>query len=190
MAKGKIIDKDKGMRRIVKTMSANIPARLTVGWHEAKGGVPHAVKPANTNAKKPKAPAAENTNASAKAKKKKNKAAPPTVAEVASFHEFGLGVPKRSMIAATLDEHQDEYARLVKQAADRHLVGDDLTRHMARIGLRVVADVQKRIVAGIAPELQPATIERKGSSKPLIDTGQMRAALSFEVKLVKGGGDE
>jgi hypothetical protein len=53
---------------------------------------------------------------------------------------------------------------------------------MKLIGMRVVGDIQDRISDGIPPPNSPITIARKGSSKPLIDSGQLRQSISFEVR--------
>jgi hypothetical protein len=54
---------------------------------------------------------------------------------------------------------------------------------MARIALAFEGSVKQRIARGIAPPLSPVTIEAKGSSKPLIDRGQLRAAIRGKATL-------
>jgi hypothetical protein len=50
-----------------------------------------------------------------------------------------------------------------------------------RLGAKVAALLQNRISAGIDPPNSAATIARKGSSKPLVDTGQLKAAITWRV---------
>lgn len=105
--------------------------------------------------------------------------------EVAAYHEFGApaaNVPQRSFIRATVDGKREEIAKLQKGLALQVLEGR-VTHDVAleRLGLKVVAWVQNRIAAGIDPPNAPATIERKGSSKPLINTGQLRSSVTHRV---------
>jgi hypothetical protein len=46
-----------------------------------------------------------------------------------------------------------------------------------------VGVIKQRIANGIAPPNSPYTIARKGSSKPLIDTGQLRNSITYQVEI-------
>ena len=116
-----------------------------------------------------------------------------TVAQVAAFHEFGAGDnPERSFMRTTFDENVRAYDQLQRVALGRALDAGvrggrgagmgALRREYGRIGLRMASDMQRKITAGLSPPLQEATIRRKGSSKPLIDTGQTRASIDSEVR--------
>jgi hypothetical protein len=107
-----------------------------------------------------------------------------SVAQIAAVHEFGTArVPQRSMLAATYDQNEAKYADAARKVATGVLLGrTDLRRGLDLIGVMIKGDVQRRIAAGVPPPLSPVTIARKGSSTPLIDTGQMRAALDHEVR--------
>lgn len=50
------------------------------------------------------------------------------------------------------------------------------------IGIWAQGEVKKKIGTITTPALKPSTIQAKGSSKPLIDTGQMRNSISFEIR--------
>lgn len=108
-----------------------------------------------------------------------------SLVEVAAIHEFGApaaNIPERSFIRATVDIERDEIQKL-QGAVARRVVKDAITARqgLGQIGAKVVAMMRRRIRAGIAPPLQPATIERKGSSKPLIDTRQLVSSLTWKV---------
>jgi len=104
-----------------------------------------------------------------------------TVVEVASFHEFGRGNnPERSFIRATVDGNSSKYVQLVRKlAAD--VVAGRITekRALEVIGQRVESDIKTRIEDGIPPPLAEVTIARKGSSKQLIDTSQMKNSVTY-----------
>lgn len=112
---------------------------------------------------------------------------PLTVAEVGSFHEFGLGVPMRSFIRGTFDEQQTELAALVRSQA-RLTVEGRLTAEQAgeRIALKAEAIFKRRIRERIPPPLAASTIKRKGSSVPLISTGQLRNSIRGRSEVQRG----
>lgn len=124
--------------------------------------------------------------------------APLKVVDVGTFHEFGVGpfsvmsfaadgsgsvhehpgIPQRSFIRAWFDESQD-FIRQTLESQMRLVVAGKLTAEQAteRIALAFEGSVKQRIARGIAPPLAASTIRKKGSSKQLIDKGQLRAAV-------------
>ena len=112
-----------------------------------------------------------------------------TVLDKAIWNEFGTmrngkpHVPARSFIRATFDMHRAEAIKRLT-ALLRQVVAGKLTEKVAleRFGLWFQGLIQKRIAAGIPPENAASTVKRKGSSKPLIDTGQLRSSVSYAVR--------
>lgn len=109
-----------------------------------------------------------------------------TIAEVAAFNEFGTRhIPARPFVSTAFDENLSKYerqlARDVRKATGQ---GGFMTAETVanRLGLRMQSDIQRKIVSLREPPNAPATIRKKGSSNPLIDTGRMRQSISFEVK--------
>ena len=51
-----------------------------------------------------------------------------------------------------------------------------------QVGAAVAGMVQAKIASNIPPALAPETIERKGSSVALIDTGQLRSSITWQVE--------
>lgn len=111
-----------------------------------------------------------------------------TNADIAVVHEYGTErIPQRSFIGSTIDEKGREYTKQLASGVRAEIASgraSALRNSVAfkRVGLRVVGDIQRRIADGIPPPNSPVTIERKGSSKPLIDSGQLRQSISFEVR--------
>lgn len=105
--------------------------------------------------------------------------------DVAAIHELGLDprIPERSSIRGTVDERRKRITTAIRKSADLTLQGL-LSMHAAleRVGLYVQGQIRQRISTGIPPPNAPATVARKGSSTPLIDTGQLRASIDYEVK--------
>jgi hypothetical protein len=113
-----------------------------------------------------------------------------TVLDVGTFNEFGTvgpdgrpRVPARSFIRGWYDEHRVEggkrLAGLMRQVVARKLTQEQA---LEQFGLWAQGSMQARMAQGIPPPNAEATVERKGSSTPLIDTGQLRSSVSFEVR--------
>jgi hypothetical protein len=107
---------------------------------------------------------------------------PITIADVASWNEFGVGVPERSFLRSTIDMFRATIQERLENDFAKMVAGK-LTKAdvLERAGLFIQGLIQERIAAGIEPENSPVTIERKGSATPLIDKGQLRASISYEV---------
>lgn len=152
---GSMTIKDNGFRKVVDQLKSLDAFDVVVGIHAEKGGAQH------------------------------DEESGLTIAEIGAFHEFGLGdVPRRSFIADWADENQEARMKFVRgiqrQVAKGKLDADTAAN---RIGLRFQSEIQKRIrdTPGDWPALHPMTIKRKGSSKPLIDTGALRGSITYKV---------
>jgi hypothetical protein len=96
---------------------------------------------------------------------------------------LGLGVPERSFIRAYVDANAVQIGNDLRQAAKQIILGK-LTNEQAAtlIGLKHAAGIQKYLSDGrVTPPLSAFTIAKKGSSTPLIDTGQLRSAITHAV---------
>lgn len=110
-----------------------------------------------------------------------------TLAELAAIHEFGspkAGIPERSFIRSTLmrrvrNELVDLCAKLAKQIISQ---GFDVKRAYGLLGSWASAEVKKTITTtDIPPPLNAQTIRQKGSSRPLVDTGQLLNSITYEI---------
>lgn len=110
---------------------------------------------------------------------------------IARVHEFGItirkkkgsiNIPERSFLRSTFDEKSDKWFDFVKKQIPKLLNGNMNARTICeRLGTRMVADVQKKITEIKVPPNAPSTIAQKGSSNPLIDTGGLRARITYKV---------
>ncbi|WDN61703.1 hypothetical protein [Xylella fastidiosa] len=103
-----------------------------------------------------------------------------------AVHELGAperGIPERSVVRRSISEHQDNYVALHRQHL-RAVLRDAMSVETALDTLGAVAagDVQATIRHADLPPLRQQTIRRKGSSAPLIDTGQMLQSITYEVR--------
>ncbi len=110
--------------------------------------------------------------------------------ELAAKHEFGVGVPRRSMLRMPLHLHGD---RIVKQAqADAASSLKDMAKNpqraakrvLDRLGVGAVNLVDDAFASGGFGTWKanaPATVALKGSDSPLIDKGELRRAVTWRV---------
>lgn len=144
-------DTDNGYKALVERIYGLKKPKVAVGIFEADGGQPHGDEV--------------------------------TVADVAAWNEFGTEtIPERSFLRAWFDENIDR-AREALHRLMLRVVEGKLTKEQAleQFGLWVQGEIQKRIAQGISPPNAQSTINAKGSSKPLIDTGQLRSSVTFGV---------
>lgn len=105
--------------------------------------------------------------------------------EIGAVHEFGspaANIPERSFLRSTVDAHKEAYNQHIEDAA-RDVVHGKYTveQTLNRLGARAAADVKATIRKGIPPPLQPETVARKGSTKPLVDTGQLISSITWKI---------
>lgn len=107
-----------------------------------------------------------------------------TVLDVAIWNEFGTGqIPERSFIRAWFDENATKAREFTRRLLESVVLGKrNLPDVPELLGQTFVAQIQKRMSAGVPPANAPSTIDRKGSSKPLIDTGQLRSSVTYRVR--------
>lgn len=106
-------------------------------------------------------------------------------ATIAAAHEFGVPghIPERSFLRSTLNENKDKATKLlIRELKGDISQGDFSGRAFAIVGENLSGEVKRKIQSGIEPALDPETVRRKGSSKPLIDTGNLLQSITYEVR--------
>lgn len=106
------------------------------------------------------------------------------IVERATRNEFGTtGIPERPFFRNALTAHRDDYRRLLVHDGRRLLTGRmRIEAVMNRLGLSAVGHIQQSIVDLRTPPNSAQTIAAKGSSNPLIDTGEMRQSVTYIVQ--------
>ena len=109
-----------------------------------------------------------------------------TNAEIGVIHEFGNDkVPPRSWLRMPIEEKRRELVKFVGSGTVRGLLDrGDIVGVFKAIGVKAEAIVLSAFETkgfGKWPDNSPATIARKGSDKPLIDTSQLRRAVTSDV---------
>ena len=102
------------------------------------------------------------------------------VTNVAAQHEFGVGVPERPfMRRATKPMAEGIHRILVQGINPQRMV---VTPRLAElVGIEMEQNIKLSIVQLKTPPNSPATIKRKGSANPLVDTGLLKRSVSHKV---------
>lgn len=117
------------------------------------------------------------------------------IGQIAAVHEFGSKartsngqqrIPQRSFIRKSIDDpvaNRAIVAMIVKEARAVSRGMRNAAQAMDRLGLLGVSIIQRYVQRGkVKPPLDPKTILKKGSSKPLIDTGRMIQSIRHKVR--------
>ncbi|TCB67396.1 hypothetical protein E0H88_12775 [Acinetobacter sp. ANC 4216] len=108
-----------------------------------------------------------------------------TMADLAAIHYHGApsrNIPKRDVITPTLEQNQEKYLGFIERSIPALIEGSMNLRTMWEyLGMEGRADIQKQMVTARLAPLHPRTIKRKGSSRPLIDSGQLRQGVTYIV---------
>ncbi len=93
-----------------------------------------------------------------------------------------IRIPERSFLRSTFDKNALTYAGLLQKQVGRVIDGDATPEQAVGIvGEKYLADIRNAINAGIPPKLARSTVRRKGSSKQLIDTSQLKQSITVKV---------
>lgn len=91
-------------------------------------------------------------------------------------------IPERSFIRSTLSEERKEIAALTKRLYRAILRGKmDSKKALGLLGIDMADRISQKIVKIKSPANKPGTIKRKRSSNPLVDTGQLKNSITWEV---------
>ena len=109
-----------------------------------------------------------------------------SMVDLAMVHEYGSRdqtIPARSFIRSTCDAKRKQHLDLIRQLQSKILRGRITAKHaLTQLGEVVSKDMVETINNGIDPVLKRQTIKRKGSSKPLVDTGRLKGAITHEIR--------
>lgn len=110
---------------------------------------------------------------------------------IANVHEFGvviskasgnIVIPERSFMRSTFDEREKDWAKFMEGRLRKVLNLEMTVEQMyEQVGAKAASDIQKTIRTLSDPPNAESTIEKKGSSNPLIDTGDMRRRVTWKV---------
>ena len=102
------------------------------------------------------------------------------IAAIQNYGEPSLGIPPRpfftNMVREKAPSWGDDVAVLLKTT------DGDAAKALALLGEQIADQLRDSIDETNSPPLAQATIDKKGSDKPLIDSGEMRKSVRSEVE--------
>lgn len=100
----------------------------------------------------------------------------------ASGGGWGGPIPERPFMRNAMRENKSAYQNAMRVSAVKILRGEtSLSTVLSKLGNKGARDIEAEIDALKSPPNSPVTIAMKGSSNPLIDTGEMAKVVTFEV---------
>lgn len=104
------------------------------------------------------------------------------VAMIAAIQDFGapgVGIPPRPFFRNMIANKRGEWPKAI---ADLLKANDyDAKKTLEIAGQAIAGQLRQSIINTNEPPLAASTIARKGSAKPLVDTGHMLNSVDFEV---------
>lgn len=108
------------------------------------------------------------------------------MATLLALHVLGApsrGIPQRDPLRPPLIANAQRYTDLLALGLKNALAnGTDPKIVYEKIGIVATNDVKDYFITGNFKALSEKTIKAKGSSKPLIDSGEMRNSITYEVR--------
>jgi len=106
--------------------------------------------------------------------------------ELAVIHNYGAStVPARPFILPPFLKNKKKYRAILTAAFKQSLAQgrpDDFDRALGLVGMSMQADIRNYVTQGANLATNaPSTIKAKGSSRPLVDTGNLLQSISYEV---------
>ena len=109
---------------------------------------------------------------------------PPTLEEVALWNEFGTErIPSRPFLRTAQNKAIKRGDNIVRVRMEEN---SDVEQICKDIGLMLQDEIKGQITHGTFVPNAPSTIKRKGSSHPLIDTGNLRQSVHWGVTTTHG----
>ncbi|MCD7826345.1 MAG: hypothetical protein LUH14_10360 [Clostridiaceae bacterium] len=109
--------------------------------------------------------------------------------DIAMFNELGtIHIPSRPFLRDSVDANADQINTFLQSMKQELLKGGSAESVLKKIGTFQKGLIQEQIVNGNFEPNKEATIKKKGSDTPLVDTGRMRQSINYVIQ-EKGGSD-
>ena len=100
----------------------------------------------------------------------------------ASGGGWGGPIPERPFLRNAMRDNRNKYRDGMKTSAKKLLLGQTALQTVLRkLGIDAQGDVQESITSLSDPPNSPVTIELKGSSNPLIASGELRDSVTYKI---------
>lgn len=96
---------------------------------------------------------------------------------------FGGPIPERPFMRNAMRNNEAKYKKAIRISAKKILLGETTPEIvLAKLGTQAEQDIKEEITNLSSPPNSALTIKLKGSDNPLIDTGAMRAAVTWKIE--------
>lgn len=103
--------------------------------------------------------------------------------DIAAFNELGTSTsPARPFMKQNFENHEKELQAACNVVNKTISTGGTAEQALDKLGVFSKGLVQQEIVDGEFEPNKPSTIKKKGSDRPLIDTGNMRQSVQYVVR--------
>ena len=106
--------------------------------------------------------------------------------DIAMWNELGTQgehpIPSRPFLRQTIDNNEGQIKNFCQAQAAQIPKGGSAEECLKQIGVYMKGLVQQTIRDGDFVPNAPSTIRRKGSNRPLIDTGQLRQSVNYHIR--------
>ena len=111
------------------------------------------------------------------------------ICDIAAWNELGtVHIPARPFLRMSVDDNTSKIKSFLQEKRKDLVRGVSAEQVLKEIGIFQKDLIQEKITDGSFAPNAASTVKKKGSSKPLIDTGRMRQSVNYEIKQ-KGSGD-
>lgn len=111
------------------------------------------------------------------------------ICDIAAWNELGtVHIPTRPFLRMSVDDNASKIKSFLQEKKKDLVRGISAEQVLKEIGIFQKDLIQEKITDGSFTPNAASTVKKKGSSKPLIDTGRMRQSVNYEIKQ-KGSGD-
>lgn len=111
------------------------------------------------------------------------------VCDIAAWNELGTsGMPSRPFLRKSVDENEVKINAFLQSKKNDLIRGVSAEQMLKEIGIFQKDLIQEKIIEGDFVPNAESTVRKKGSSKPLIDSGTMLKSVNYVIQK-KGSGE-
>ena len=101
----------------------------------------------------------------------------------AAINEYGTSkIPQRPFMRTAVSRHGKSWGEKSAKAVQSVMKGMPIIQVTELVGMQMKSDISSTLTNGPWTPNSVVTIAKKGSSRPLIDTGELRASITYRVE--------
>ena len=101
----------------------------------------------------------------------------------AAINEYGTSkIPQRPFMRTAVSRHGKSWGEKSAKSVQSVIKGMPISQVTELVGMQMKSDISSTLTNGPWTPNSVVTIAKKGSSRPLIDTGELRASITYKVE--------